>query len=77
MVLASQEACAFDTFMFSAIANHLVLRSPDMDADFLVRNVANSRQERALIDRIKQMDRFRALYFAEGKSRPSQIALSP
>ena len=58
-----------------------VLRSTDTDTDtdtrFLVRNVANSRQERALIDRIKQMDRFRALYFAEGKSRPSQIALSP
>ncbi len=77
LVLASQEARDFDTSVFSAIANYLVLRSTDTDARFLVRNVANSRQERALIDRIKQMDRFRALYFAEGKSRPSQVALSP
>lgn len=84
LVLASQEARDFDTSVFSAIANYLVLRSPfsvlrstDTDATSLVRNVANSRQERALIDRIKQMDRFRALYFAEGKSRPSQVALSP
>ena len=77
LVLASQEARDFDTSVFSAIANYLVLPSTDTDARFLVRNVANSRQERAPIDRIKQMDRFRAFYFAEGKSRPSQIALSP
>ena len=77
LVLASQEARDFDTSVFSAIANYLVLRSTDTDAKFLVRNVSNSRQERTLIDRIKQMDRFKALYFGEGKSRPSHIALSP
>ncbi len=77
LVLASQEARDFDISVFSAIANYLVLRSTDTDAKFLVRNVANSRQERALIDRIKQMDRFKALYFGEGRSRPSHVALSP
>ena len=77
LVLASQEARDFDTSVFSAIANYLVLRSTDTDAKFLVRNVSNSRQERTLIDRIKQMDRFKALYFGEGRSRPSHIALSP
>ncbi len=73
LVLASQEARDFDISVFSAIANYLVLRSTDADAKFLVRNVSNSRQERVLIDRLKQMD----LYFAEGKGRPSQVALSP
>ena len=77
LVLASQEARDFDVSVFSAIANYLVLRSTDTDAKFLVRNVSNSRQERALIDRIKQMDRFKALYFGEGRSRPSHVALSP
>ena len=77
LVLASQEARDFDISVFSAIANYLVLRSMDTDAKFLVRNVANSRQERALIDRIKQMDRFKALYFGEGKSRASLVVLSP
>ena len=77
LVLASQEARDFDTSVFSAIANYLVLRSTDTDAKFLVRNVSNSKQERTLIDRIKQMDRFKALYFGEGKSRPSHVALSP
>ena len=77
LVLASQEARDFDVSVFSAVANYLVLRSTDTDAKFLVRNVSNSRQERALIDRIKQMDRFNALYFGEGRSRPSYVALSP
>lgn len=76
LVLASQESRDFDISLFSAIANYLVLRSTDADAKFLVRNVSNSKQERVLIDRIKQMDRFRALYFTESKNRPSHVALS-
>ena len=77
LVLASQEARDFDISVFSAVANYLVLRSTDTDAKFLVRNVSNSRQERTLIDQIKQMDRFNALYFGEGRRRPSHVALSP
>ena len=77
LVLASQEARDFDISVFSAIANYLVLRSTDADARFLVRNVSSSQREKALIDRIKQMDKFKAYYFAEGKSRPSPVSLSP
>ncbi len=77
LVLASQEAKDFNASLFSAVANYLVLRLTETDAKALVRNVASSQQERLLVDRIKQMDRFRALYFTEGKSRPSQIVLAP
>ena len=49
----------FHASVFSAIANYLVLRLTETDAKALVRNVADSRQERSLADRIKQMDRFR------------------
>jgi DNA polymerase III delta prime subunit len=77
LVLASQEAKDFNASLFSAVANYLVLRLTEADAKALVRNVASSQQERLLVDRIKQMDRFRALYFTEGKSRPSQIELAP
>ena len=63
LVLASQEARDFNISVFSAIANYLVLRLNEADAKSLVRNVSNSQQERALMDRIKQMDRFKALYF--------------
>jgi DNA phosphorothioation-dependent restriction protein DptH len=75
LVVASQEARDFNISLFSAIANYLVLRLTDVDARALVRNVASSLQERSLIDKIKQMDRFRALYFSEGKSRPSIVSL--
>jgi len=75
LVLASQEAKDFHASLFSAIANYLVLRLNETDAKALVRNVASSDQERALIDRIKQMDRFKALYFCEGRRRPSFVVL--
>ena len=77
LVLASQEARDFNVSVFSAIANYLILRLTDADAKFLVRNVSNSRQERMLIDRIKLMEKFKALYFTEGKSRPYPVDLSP
>ncbi len=77
LILASQEARDFNVSLFSAIANYLVLRLTEADAKALVRNVASSDQERALIDRIKQMDRFKALYFCEGKKRPAHVALAP
>ncbi len=75
LVLASQEAKDFNVSLFSAIANYLVLRLTEVDAKALVRNVASSDQERALIDRIKQMEKFKALYFCEGKKKPSPVAL--
>ena len=77
LVLASQEARDFNASLFSAIANYLVLRLTEADAKSLVRNVATARQERRLIDQIKQMDRFRALYFCEGKQRASSVSLLP
>jgi DNA polymerase III delta prime subunit len=77
LIVASQEAKDFNVSLFSAIANYLVLRLTEVDAKALVRNVASSQQERVLIDKIKQMDRFKALYFSEGKSRPSPISLMP
>jgi DNA helicase HerA-like ATPase len=76
LVLASQEAKDFNISLFSAIANFIVLRLNEADAKVLARNVASSDQERTLIDRIKQLERFRALYFCEGKKRPSQISLT-
>ena len=75
LVLASQEAKDFNISLFSAIANYLVLRLNEVDAKGLVRNVASSDQERALIDKIKQMERFKALYFCEGKKKPSPVSL--
>lgn len=77
LVLASQEARDFHSSVFSAIANYLVLRLTETDARFLIRNVASSQQERALVDRIKQMDRFKGLFFSEGNNRPYTVDLAP
>jgi DNA polymerase III delta prime subunit len=77
LVVASQEARDFNASLFSTIANYLVLRLNETDAKSLVRNVSSSDLERTLIDKIKQMDRFKAFYFTEGKNKPSLVALSP
>jgi DNA polymerase III delta prime subunit len=77
LVLASQEAKDFNISLFSAIANYLVLRLNETDAKALVRNVSSSDQERNLVDRIKQLDRFKALYFCEGKRKPAYLTLPP
>ena len=76
LVLASQEARDFNVSLFSAIANYLVLRLTEADAKSLVRNVASSQHERTLMDKIKQMARFKALYFCEGRSKPYSVNLS-
>ena len=75
LVLASQEAKDFNVSLFSAIANYLVLRLNETDAKALVRNVASLDRERVLIDKIKQMERFKALYFCEGQKNPSPVCL--
>jgi DNA phosphorothioation-dependent restriction protein DptH len=75
LVLASQEAKDFNTSLFSAIANYLILRLTETDAKALIRNVASSDQERTLIDRIKQMERFKAVYFSEARKKPARIEL--
>jgi DNA helicase HerA-like ATPase len=75
LVLASQEARDFHTSVFSEIANYLVLRVNEADARALVRNVASSDQERVLADRLKQMERFKGLFFCEGRRKPVPVAL--
>lgn len=77
LVLASQEARDFNISLFSAVANYLVLRVNEVDAKVLSRNVTTSDQERGLIDRIKQIDRFRAYYCCEGTKKPVPVALQP
>ncbi len=75
LILASQQTRDFDARLFSLIANYLVLRLTDQDAKTLVRNVTASGQERTLVDRIKQMEKYNALFFCEGRKKPSQVHL--
>ena len=75
LVLASQEAKDFHASVFSAIANYLVMRLNEPDAKALVKNVASSKQQGINLDKIKQMERFKALYFSANRTRPSHVDL--
>jgi hypothetical protein len=76
LILASQEARDFDTSLFSAIANYLILRVTEHDAKSLARNVAPSDAERRIADRLKQIEKYQALYFSEGRRNPAHIDLA-
>lgn len=76
LIVASQEARDFDTSLFSTIANYLVLRVTDADARAMARNIAPSEQERRIIDRLKNLPKFEALFFAEGQRQPITLRLA-
>lgn len=76
LIVASQEARDFDSGLFAAIANYLVLRVTDADARAMARNVAPSDQERRVADRLKNLPKFEALFFAEGQRVPLAVRLA-
>lgn len=76
LIVASQEARDFDSGLFAAIANYLVLRVTDQDARAMARNVVPSDMERRLTDRLKDLPKFEALFFSEGQRHPKQMKLS-
>lgn len=76
MIVASQEAKDFDTSLFSAIANYLILRVTDQDARALARNVAPSEIERRTADRLKMLSKYEALFFSEGQRQPIHLHLA-
>jgi hypothetical protein len=76
MIVASQEAKDFDSSLYSAIANYLILRVTDQDARTLARNVAPSEIERRTADRLKTLPRYEALFFSEGQRQPIHLHLT-
>ena len=76
MIVASQEARDFDSSLFSAIANYLILRVTEQDARTLARNVAPSEIERRTADRLKTLPKYEALFFSEGQRQPSHLHLA-
>ena len=74
-VVASQEARDFAPSLFNAIANYLVLRLTESDAKVLAKIMAASDQINRYTDKIKQMPKYHALYFGEGKGKVVFMAL--
>jgi DNA helicase HerA-like ATPase len=77
LVLASQSARDFDSALYSQIASYLLLRMTDQDAIVLAKNITTSDQARRVADRLKQLERYHALFFREGHRQPTLVALSP
>ena len=75
LILASQETKDFNISLFSAIANYIVLRVTEADAKALVRNVSSTDQEKSLIDKIKGLEKFKAMFFCEGRPKPMLLKL--
>lgn len=69
-VVASQEAKDFDPSLFTAVANYLALRLNESDAKLMAKNFAVSDKVGLYTDRIKQMPKYKAMYYGEGMRVP-------
>ncbi|MHC2068133.1 ATP-binding protein [Bremerella sp. T1] len=77
LILASQSAKDFDTALFSNVASYLLLRMTDQDANILSKNITTSDQAKRTADRMKQLEKYHALFFREGFRHPSHVRLDP
>jgi DNA phosphorothioation-dependent restriction protein DptH len=68
-VLASQEAKDFDASLFNAVANYLALRLNETDAKVMAKIMANTDHVNRFTDRIKQMPKYHAFFFGEGRNK--------
>jgi DNA phosphorothioation-dependent restriction protein DptH len=75
-VVASQEAKDFDPSLFTAVANYLALRLNETDAKLMAKNFAASDKVGLYTDRIKQMPKYKAMYYGEGMRVPIVTALA-
>lgn len=67
LVVASQQARDFGRSLYSAIANYLILRVTEADATALARNVAAASDVQRIAGRLKQLNRYTALFVCEGR----------
>ncbi|WP_145095303.1 ATP-binding protein [Rosistilla carotiformis] len=77
LILASQSAKDFDTALYSNVASYLLLRMTDQDANILAKNITTSDQAKRAADRMKQLEKYNALFFREGFRNPTHVKLDP
>jgi DNA phosphorothioation-dependent restriction protein DptH len=76
LALASQEARDFNDSLFSAVGSYLVLRVTERDARTLARKAGSTLDEKRTADRLKALDRYTAIFFGEGRPRPTVVRLA-
>lgn len=74
-VVASQEAKDFDPSLFTAVANYLALRLSETDAKLMAKTFTAADKVGLYADRIKQMPKYRGMYYGEGLRAPINVAL--
>ena len=74
-IVASQEAKDFDPSLFMAVANYLALRLGEADAKLMAKNFAVADKVALYADRMKQMPKYRGMYYGEGLRAPLNVAL--
>ncbi|WP_417381895.1 ATP-binding protein [Gimesia sp.] len=77
LILASQSAKDFDPALYSNVASYLLLRMTDQDANILSKNITTSDQAKRVSDRMKQLEKYHALFFREGFRHPTHVQLDP
>lgn len=75
-VVASQEAKDFDPSLFTAIANYLALRLNESDAKVMAKMFASSDKVGLFTDKIKQMPKYKGMYYGEGMKSAVLTSLS-
>jgi hypothetical protein len=74
--LASQEAKDFDPSLFAAVGSYLALRVSEPDARTLARMTGSTLDERRNADRLKALEKYTAIFFGEGRPRPTSVHLA-
>lgn len=74
-IVSSQSAKDFHQSLYSAIANYLILRVIDIDAKILSKTVAPTDTTKQVENKLKQLEKFTAMFFCEGNS-PRNLRLS-
>jgi hypothetical protein len=74
LVVSSQAAKDFDSSLYSAVANYLILRVTEGDARVLAKIAADGSEAARLAGQMKTLDRYTAFFVTEGK-RPRLIEL--
>jgi hypothetical protein len=75
LTLASQEAKDFSESLYSAVGSYLILRVAEPDARSLARKIGATADEKRTADRLKALDKYTALFFEEGRPRPTSLRL--
>ena len=75
IILASQAASDYDPDLYSGIANYLLLRMVEQDAYSLAKTIWPSDIARGLADRLKQLDKYHALFSQESQKKTALVKL--